>query len=482
MPVISNNNVEITASSELIDTITDFGNSYKQDTKTNDSHHIRNNFFTPFFAANKDFELEQVSVMSEKISDSGADFAKTLVENINQLPNYQRNLVLSGIDNAKSQDWLDVTASIEKQLNDFIKQANMFFDARHQPDKTPDFTGANIPDISDIELTENVDEDGNSKLSFSYPTPYAPSHDILHIMANAINQRQQYEINKNPSQTYSNAHFNCFSTTEDGFMSRFELSLSDTSISNSTNEDYAVADVYGFTEDSAEFTSHINEITDNSGYKPLDSEVIESVFNDTLDHKTVVFTDYTHDSINIPFNHTKLIPTEHTLLSHLKKYPISDSYFVTIDMLINEAEISENDDMREYWFSTKNSAIQLYMDIASVTTTNDTSNMLSAIDRIQSSFKNQTNKHVFDRLIDFTIMQGVLQLDSNTPNTPEVLNLIDKAIVLYRNEGFRPSSSEEYMNADLIKSLELCKSQILSKPSSGTNSKKNIRDTNISPS
>lgn len=481
MAIRANNNVEIIASPSLIDSVLDWGNSHKIDTKTNDSYHIRNNFFTPFYTANKDFELEQVMVMLESISDLGIDFAKTLVENITQLPNYQRTLVLSGISNAKSQEWLDIASSIEKQLNVFVEQSNMYFDARHQTNRNPDFDGAPIPEISDIELIENADEDGNSKLIFSYPSRYAPSHEILIILANAINQRQNYNKSKNPDDEYQNAYFNCFSTTEDGFMSRFELFLTDSSITTTSNEDYTVADVYGFTEDSNEFKQHINEITENSGYKQLDESTVDSIFNDTLNHRTVPFTDYTHDSINIPYHHISLEPTQNKLLDNLKKLPISDSYFQTLDLLIKEAEESDDNLMREYWFSTKNVAMQLYMDITSAPTTDDTTICLPAINRVQSSFTNQINKHVFDRLIDFTIMQGVLQLDSNTPNTPSVIELIDKAIILYKNEGFRPSSSEEYMNADLIKSLELCKSQILSKPSSDSKSKKAIRDTNISP-
>lgn len=454
---MSANNVEIIANPEMISMIADFGNSYKMDHQADESYHITNNFFTPFYSANKDFELEQVKVMVEKIKDNGVDFAKELVMNITQLPNYKSTIVLSGIANARSQDWFHLTTSIEKALNDFTIQSNMYFEARHSTNKTQDFQGANIPVIYNLEIEELADEDGNSKLSFGYETRFAPDHSILQIMANAINQNQHYEINKNPDHKYNTAHFNCFSATEDGFMSRFELSLSRDTIITSINEDYAIADVYGFTNEFNEFKTHIDETTENSGYKDLDDAVIHSLFEDTLDQKTVIFTDYTHSTINIPFQNQNLEPNQNTLLDHLKKHPITETYFKAFDLLIDAAEGKEDEDMKEYWFRTKGSAMQLYMDISSKTTTEETAKALSAINRIQNSFTNQTNKHVFDRLIDFTILQGVMQLDTNTPNSTEVNELIDKAIILYKNESFVSANSEQLVNYYLIQSLELYK-------------------------
>ena len=471
MPIMSTNNVEIVASKEMIEVIADFGNDYKIDQSTTDSYHIKNNFFTPFYSANKDFELNEAQQMLIDLNESDESYAKSLVLNITKLPNFKREIVLSAIDKCNSNEWFEITKSIESGINNFVSQANMYFEARQQTDKNPDFNGANIPTLENIKMEHNTDKDGNSKLSFTYLTRYAPDHSILQIMASAVNQKQQYELSKSAEYKFTDMAINSFSLTEDNFASRFELLMSSSGTDVAIHEDYALADVYGFTEDFSEFKDHISEITDNLGYKPLDDDKIEHLYVATQ-VKTVMFTDYTYEGINIPFETVDLDPQETKLKSNLKDKPISDSYFQTFDLLMDECDSNNDDACKEYWYETKCSAETLYSEIESKTTTSGIAAVLKSIYKMQSEFKNQSNKYVFDRLVDHAIIKGVLSLDESTSPNNDVFELIDKAIILYKKSGQSVSASE-YANIDLIKSLELYRS-LLSEKSQDTNQAKQI--------
>ena len=467
MPIMSTNNVEIIASKEMIGVITDIGNDYKLDKPATDSYHIRNNFFTPFYTANQDFELNEVQQMLKDLNESDESYAKSLVLNINQLPSFKRAIVLNAIGKCESNEWFEITKAIESEINNHQSQANMYFEARYQTDKNPDFKGANIPIIEDIQINHNADEDGNSKLSFTYLTRYAPDHSILQIIANTLTEKQKYEQSKSSEYKFNNTTINAFSLTEDSFVSRFELLMSPEGIAVSTNEDYTI-DVYGFTEDYSEFKKHINEITDNLDYKRLGDDNLEHLFVATQ-VKTLMFTDYTHDNLKIPFETIALEPTEKKLMADLRKSPINDNYFQTIDLLMDECEINDDDARKEYWYETKCSAETLYAELENKSTTSGIALILKSIYKIQSEFKNQDNKYVFDRLVDHAIIKGVLSLDENTKPTSEVFDLIDKAIILYKRSG-QSASFPEYVNTDWIKSLELYKS-ILSEISTTDNIK-----------
>ena len=477
MPVMSTNKVEIIASSELINTIADIGNDYKLDRKATDSYHVKNNFFTPFYSANKDFELNEAQQMLNDLNDSDESYAKSLVLNVTNLPGFKREIVLKAIDKCDSNDWFEITKSIESEIKNFESQANMYFDARHQTDKNPDFQGANIPSIENIEIEHNADENGNSKLSFTYLTRYAPDYLILQIIASTVNQKQQYELSKSAEYKFADMAINSFSLTEDSFASRFKLLMSVDSININTNEDYALADVYGFTEDFNEFKNHINEITDDLSYKPLGDDDIEHLFVATQ-VRTVMFTDYTYEGLNIPFETVVLEPKESKLMSNLKDKPIGDSYFRTFDLLMDECDVNNDDACKEYWYETKCSAETLYAEIESKTTTSGIAPSLNSIYKIQSEFKNQNNKYVFDRLVDHAIIKGVLLLDEHTSPTSEVFELINKAVILYKNAGQSSSSLSE--NIDLIKSLELYRSLLEEKELATTQTTSKVKKANPS--
>jgi hypothetical protein len=120
----------------------------------------------------------------------------------------------------------------------------------------------------------------------------------------------------------------------------------------------------------------------------------------------------------------------------------------------------------------------LYAEIESKTTTSGIAPSLNSIYKIQSEFKNQNNKYVFDRLVDHAIIKGVLLLDEHTSPTSEVFELINKAVILYKNAGQSSSSLSE--NIDLIKSLELYRSLLEEKELATTQTTSKVKKANPS--
>lgn len=461
MPITSNNKVEISGSTELIQEIYDIGNSYKLDRQADQSPDINNNFFTPFYSANKDYELNEVQGMIEELVKSGEDHVKALVSGALQQEGFRREIIIKAMGRSETDNWDDIDKAIMDELEDFKQQSNMYFEARHKTDKTEGFKGANIPEISDVEVERIADKDGFSKLSFTYLSAYAPDYSILHIMAKAINQKQKYEASKSSEYNFNDMNVVANSLTEDSSVSKFKLSLSDkgpdVSIDNSSD---ALGDIYHI-EEFDDFKKHVDEIVAYMDYKEMDIEDIEHLFVATQ-VKGMLFTDYTHKSLEIPFSTVELEPTLKRLKKRdLKILTMSDTYIETLNRITSATTGNE----QEKWLTVQGVAKSIYEKIENANSTEEAAKIVQKINEKQSQIGayDDEDRFVFDKLLDCTRSKGVQLLSENTQPTEDVIKLIDSSILM--NKG----------DEDFVKYLQKYKMTILEK---GINSEENKKPTN----